>query len=231
MVTRRRHRAARALTLMELMIAMAIATMVALLIASAIRLVVVRFADDTGIRQEAGREERVRTLMHSQLAWLELEPDRTPRRFMGAPDGIEFRTMMSAETPHERASTVARYAVESVIGSPASQRLVYLERAVSANEIGREEAFAQVGASADTSGVGGPERAVIADVARDSALGRPVLEGAKSIVFEYLTFNGQTPIWSRSWTDADTLPRGVRVTFESHNGVKSSWVLPVVVTF
>jgi hypothetical protein len=50
-------------------------------------------------------------------------------------------------------------------------------------------------------------------------------------VFEYLTFNGQTPIWSRSWTDADTLPRGVRVTFESHNGVKSSWVLPVVVTF
>ena len=231
MVIRRRHRAARALTLMELMIAMAIATMVALLIASAIRLVVVRFADDTGIRQEAGREERVRTLMHSQLAWLELEPDRTPRRFFGAADGIEFRTMMSADSPHERASTVARYAVESVAGSPASQRLVYLEREVSASEIGREEAFAEVGASADTSGVGGPQRAVIADVAKESALGRPVLEGAKSIAFEYLSFNGPTAVWSRSWTDPEALPRGVRVTVESQNGAKTSWVLPVVVTF
>lgn len=231
MVNRRHPRVARALTLMELMIAMAIATMVALLIASAIRLVVVRFADDTGIRREAGREERVRTLMHSQLAWLELEPDRTPRRFIGAPDGIEFRTLLRADAPHERVSTVARYAVESVSGAPATQRLVYLEREVSTSEIGREEAFAQVGASADTSGVGGPQRAVIADVARDSSLGRPVLEGAKSIVFEYLTFNGPTPVWSRSWTDPETLPRGVRVTVETQNGAMSTWVLPVVVTF
>lgn len=216
---------------MELMIAMAIATLVALLIASAIRLVVVRFADDTGIRQEAGREERVRTLMHSQLAWLELEPDRTPRRFIGAHDGVEFRTMMRAEAPHERASTVARYAVESVAGSPASQRLVYLERAVSASEIGREEAFAGVGASADTYGVGGPQRSVIADAARESTLGRPVIEGARSIVFEYLTYNGQQAIWLRSWVEPDSLPRGVRVTVESHNGDRASWVLPVVVTF
>lgn len=225
-----RRRVARGLTLLELMVAMALATMVALLIASAVRLVVVRFADDTGIRQEAGRDERVRTLLGAQLAWLELEPDRSARRFLGAGDGLEFRTMMSAAAPHERASTVARYQVESVSGSPPTQRLLYRERTVSANELSREDAFAEVGASAETAGVGGVRTGVLSDSSQSSK-GRPVVEGAKSISFEYMTYDAGRPVWSASWTDADFLPRGVRVTIESQNGEVTSWVLPVVVTF
>ncbi|MGP1309778.1 MAG: PulJ/GspJ family protein [Phycisphaerales bacterium] len=225
------RRTARGLTVLELMVAMAIATMIALLIASAIRLVVVRFADDTGIRNEAGREERIRLLMGSQLAWLELTPEQTPRRFFGADDGIEIRTLMCVEAPHERSSTVARYMVEEVSGSPPSERLVYLERRVSATEIDREQAFAEVGATADTFGVGGPERRVITNAPGESSRGRPILEGARSITFEYLRITGAGPEWLESWTQPETLPRGIRVSIEDQQGVVTSWVLPVVVTF
>lgn len=231
MVTLRARHRRRAMTLLELMVSMAIATLVALLIASALRLVVGRFADETGISHETGRSERVRDLMLSQLAWLELTPDQTARRFFGAADGIEFRTMMSARAPHERAPTVVRYMVETVSGSPSSQRLLYTERVVSSGEIEREATFEEVGATAETHGVGGPVRSVITDATRESAKGRPVVEGAKSIVFEYLTYTGGQPLWTTGWSDPDFLPRGVRVRIESQEGEVTAWVLPVVVTF
>lgn len=221
----------RGLTLLELMVSMAIATMVALLIATAIRLVVVRFADDTGIRNEAGRNERIRLLIGSQLAWLELTPERTPRRFIGAPDGIEFRSLMPLDAPHQRSATVVRYAVESVSGSPPSERLVYIERGVTGREIDREDQFAEAGATAETYGVGGAERRVRTDAESESALGRPILQGARSITFDYLRVTGAGGEWLTSWTDPDVLPRGVRVSIEDQNGEVTTWVLPVVVTF
>jgi prepilin-type N-terminal cleavage/methylation domain-containing protein len=222
---------ARGLTLLELMVSLAIATLVALLIASALRMVVGRFADETGIANETGREERVRTLVISQLAWLELNAQGGARRFLGMPDGLEFRTMMNAETPHERKPTVVRFMVESVAGAPSTQRLVYAERTISANELDREVAFDQAGGLAETEGVGGATRTVITDAARQSSKGRPVVEGAKSIKFEYLTYSGGGPVWSPAWNDPDFLPRGVRATFESHDGEVTTWVLPVVATF
>ncbi len=234
MVIRAAHhgaRRARGLTLLELMVSLAIGTLVALLIASALRMVIGRFADDTGIAHESGREERVRTLVSSQLAWLELTRDQTARRFIGARDGVEFRTMMNAESPSERSPTVVRFMVESVSGSPASQRLVYAERVISANELDREELFDQAGGVAETRGIDDKVRAVITDAARQSSKGRPVVEGAKSIVFDYLTFTGGNPVWAPAWNDPDFLPRGVRVTFESQSGEVTTWVLPVVVTF
>jgi hypothetical protein len=213
------------------MVSLAIATLVALLISSALRMVVGRFADETGIANETGREERVRTLVISQLAWLELNADGGARRFIGMPDGIEFRTMMNAEAPHERTPTVVRFMVESVSGAPSSQRLVYAERSISSNELDREVAFDEAGGVAETQGVGGPTRTVITDAARQSSKGRPVIEGAKSIKFEYLTFSGGNAAWVSAWNDPDFLPRGVRVTFESQDGEVTTWVLPVVVTF
>lgn len=225
------RRRARGLTLLELMVSMAIATLVALLIASAVRLVVGRFADETGISNDAGREERLRSLLTSQLAWLELGHDQTARRFFGAPDGLEFRTMMSAQAPHERTPTVVRFMVESVAGSPPSHRLLYSERIVSASEIDREAAFDEVGAVAETHGVGGGVRTVITDATRESSNGRPVVEGAKSIVFEYLTYAAGRPVWLAAWIEPEFLPRGVRIRFESQTGEVTTWVLPVVVTF
>lgn len=224
-------RRAKGLTLLELMVSLAIGTLVALLIASALRMVIGRFADETGITHETGREERVRTLVTSQLAWLELTQDQTARRFLGASDGVEFRTMMNAESPSERTPTVVRFMVESVSGSPPSQRLVYAERSVSVNELDRESQFDAAGSVADTRGIDEQVRTVITDATRQSSKGRPVVEGAKSIKFEYLTFSAGAPTWVPSWNDPDFLPRGVRVTFESQVGEVTTWVLPVVVTF
>jgi prepilin-type N-terminal cleavage/methylation domain-containing protein len=213
------------LTLLELMVSIAIAAMVALLLATSVRLVVVRFADETGIRAEGGREDRARTLLRSQLAWMELESDHTPRRFHAAHDGVEFRTMLSAAAPHERTPVVARYAVETVAGAPETQRLVYRERVVSGSELDRETEFERVGASAETTGVFGDRSTSSADE------GRVVLEGAKSISFEYLSYVAGGPVWLPGWTEPDLLPRGVRVRIEEHSGEVTAWVLPVVVTF
>ena len=120
--------ARRGLTLLEITVAIALATMVVLILAVAFQLVVVRYAEDTGSRFEGDRAERVRSVMLTQLAWLELDPGQRPRRFTGSPTAIEIRTMVGLDEPHLRRPTAARFVIESVSDSPPTQRLVYRER-------------------------------------------------------------------------------------------------------
>lgn len=222
MVTRR---ARAGLTILEMMVAIALATMVVLIVGGAFQLVVMRYTDDTGSRGEGERSERVRSVLLSQVAWLDLEPDHTARMFRGAPNSLEFRTLVGADDPHLRRSTAVRYLIEPVADAPPSQRLVYRERGMRPEDLDREDH------TGEPAGVSEARASVIVDALRESSRGAVLIAGAKSIRFEYLRLNAGEATWLPAWTEPNSVPRAVRVTFEEHSGEVRRWVLPVMATF
>lgn len=222
MVTRR---ARAGLTILEMMVAIALATMVVLIVGGAFQLVVMRYADDTGSRFDGERSERVRSVMLTQLAWLELEPNHTVRMFKGASTSLEYRTLVGADEPHLRRSTAARYIIEPVADAPPSYRLVYRERGMRPEDLDREDR------TGESVGVSEARAAVIVDSLRESSRGDVLIAGAKSIRFDYLRLNAGEATWLSAWTDENSVPRAVRVTFEEQSGEVRRWVLPVMATF
>lgn len=220
-----RRAARRGLTVLEITVAIALATMVVLILAVAFQLVVGRYADETGQRFEGDRAERVRAIMTTQLSWLELGVDSRPRRFSGASGALEFRTMVGLDHPHLRRPTAARFVVEPVSDSPPTQRLVYRERGMRPEDLAYEDRTGEV------AGVSGARAGVVSDALRESSQGQVLLSGAKSIRFEYLRLSGSEATWLSSWSDDYSPPRAVRVTFEDHSGEIRRWVLPVLATF
>lgn len=226
----RRRRARPGLTLLELLVAMGLSSMIMLMVATTVA-TSVRAAGAAASDQQVGRrEDRGRALLSAQLAWIDLLPDtREPRAFQGQSTFTEFATLVPVQAPHQRSTVRARYAAlpdESGEGL----RLVYMEwpQLTARQRAIAEEPGRAAGALA--------QRA--AETAEQRALQSPpssvltVIDRCASIQFSYL-FVGPSGerIWDLDWRDMKSLPRAVRVSWTTMEGAEGEWIVPVVATF
>lgn len=228
--TSRRRTARPGLTLLELLVAMGLSSMIMLMVATTVA-TSVRAAGGAASDQQVGRrEDRGRALLSAQLAWIDLLPDtREPRGFQGQATFIEFATLVPVGTPHLRSTVRARYAALPA-ESGEGVRLVYMEwPALSARQRAND---GPTGGAPDAMG----ERA--AQTAEQRALQSPpssfltVVDRCASVQFSYL-FVGPAGdrLWDLNWVDVKSLPRAVRVSWTTLEGVEGEWIVPVVATF
>lgn len=225
MVTPRRHprRFALGFTLIELIVALALGSLVLLMAASTLRAAVASAGATTADAQRGLRSERVRTLLSSQIVWMHTNEDRTPRHFLGSADTFEIATFTSIAAPSRKTLTLARWRIAP---DPSERGLFALEY--------RESAPVSGGA-----GVGEEEQRIDrlrrspssrADE-RDLTPPRLLLTGLRSLKFAYLAYQpGGDPSYTDEWKGEAT-PRALRVTMIDREGREDRWVIPVVVTF
>lgn len=224
-----------AFTLLELMVAMALSSLVMLMVATTIATAVRASGAAAVDVQQDKREDRGRALLNAQLSWIELLPgSREPRAFTGTASFVEFGTVVSARRPHERASVRARYAV--LPADPLSEdaepgvRIVYMEwpNERLANPAARDRSDLAVDALQER--LGAPQAAATAPAA--PAMTAVVVDRCASAQVSYLFVGpGGGRMWDLNWTDPRSLPRAVRVSWTTQEGVEGEWIVPVVATF
>lgn len=226
----RRRAARRGLTLLELLVAMGLSSMIMLMVATTVATSVRAAAGAASDQQVGRREDRGRALLSAQLSWIELLPDtREPRAFQGQSTFTEFATLVPVQTPHRRSPVRARYAAMPA-ESGEGVRLVYMEWPALTV---RQRAIAdEPRAAADALG----QRA--AQTAEQRAAQNPpssfltVLDRCASIQFSYLFVGpGGERLWDLNWIDVKSLPRAVRVSWTTLEGAEGEWIVPVVATF
>lgn len=215
----------RAFTLLELLVALALGSMVMLLAASSLRAAVRGVGETRADMDRTTRLDRVRAFFAAQLSWVELTPEGEPALFVGFKDGVEVRALMPLDRPHLREAVAARWRVAPQPCAPEGVvALFYGEGDVRAGGPGRSAWDALEGAG--RSAIGAPARGDI-----DAERARRLLEGMTSIVFSYLTNEAGVGLrWADEWKGPG-LPRAMRVTITEANGGTTQWTLPVAVTF
>ncbi len=212
-------------TLLELLVALMLGSMVMAMAAGAVRATVRGVGDVTVDRQRGAREERVRTLIASQMAWLSLNLAREPVRFVAKKDMLDAETMCTLAAPHRREHATARW------------RFVERSDAAGVFDLYYTEASSRVAAERPPDET--PEEA--ARAAAESLAGdldprhaRAVLRAVRDPSFAYLRTAGAAAgaesVWVDEWTDPG-LPRAMRIAFTTEKGERTSWVIPVAVTF
>ncbi len=209
--------------MLELITAIALSTLVMLMVASTVA-TSVRAAGDTTIDMQQGRrEDRARALLAAQMGWIEIGPDRTVRRFVGGTDGMELNTLMSARAPQQRLPTRVRIVIAPEAEDREGVRLLYYEWADSR----------QIDPDADAL-----EQRVLESLAVHATQGAPAFSGAllddcASITIEYLMIVGSGQrVWDAQWRDPRTMPRAIRIAWtKNEEGGSGEWIVPVVATF
>ncbi len=102
----------RALTLLELLIALAIASLVMLLAGGALRTTSRLVGDARFDEQRGTRESRVLTLLSAQIGWIRISDEGEAGRFIGTSSELELETLVSIRRPERREPVAARYRVE-----------------------------------------------------------------------------------------------------------------------
>lgn len=224
MVTpRRRPRAASpGFTLIELIVALMLGSLVLLMAASTLRAAVTSAGSTAADAQRGLRSERVRALLSSQIVWMHINDDRTPRHFLGSADTFEIVTFTSIAAPSRKALTLARW---RIVPDPS-------DRGFSALEYREASSRQDEGAGAEEQRI---DRLLLSQSARadDRNLTRPrlLLTGLRSLKFAYLAYQpGGDPSYADEWKGEAT-PRALRVTIIDREGREDRWVIPVVVTF
>lgn len=115
----------RGLTLLELLIALSIASLVMLMAGGALRTTARLVGDSRVDEQRGARDSRVRTLLSAQIGWIRVSNEGQPSRFAGAPDALELETLVSSRRPERREPVAARY---RVVWEEDEASLVYDER-------------------------------------------------------------------------------------------------------
>ncbi len=116
----------RGLTLLELLIALALASLVMLLAGGSLRTTVRLVGDAHVDGQRGSRDARVLTLLTAQIGWIRVSNEGQAARFVGRPDALEMETLVSARRPDRREPVAARYRIE---WEKDEARLVYEENA------------------------------------------------------------------------------------------------------
>lgn len=204
----------RGFTLVELMAALLLGSVVMLMVVGTVRTTVVLAGGSRVDEQRGRRSERARALLERQLAWISLDQSREARHFRAGPGWLELETQVSVDRPEHGDRVRARYdVVEDELGG--SVRLVLREMGIverSFDDLGRED-----------------RKAAEASLERmlSEAAARPVMEDLAHLTIEVLTYveNGERS-WSQEWT-LRTLPRAVRVTWTTKEGEAGRWVVPV----
>lgn len=102
----------RGLTLLELLIALAIASLVMLLAGGALR-TTSRLVGDARVDEQRGsRESRVLTLLTAQIGWIRISDEGEAARFVGGASELEMETLVSIRRPERREPVAVRYRVE-----------------------------------------------------------------------------------------------------------------------
>ncbi len=225
-----------AFTLLELMVAMALSSLVMLMVATTIATAVRASGAAAVDVQQDRREDRGRALLDAQMSWIELLPDsREPRVFTGTPTFVEFGTVVSARRPHERVPVRARYAVlpaeaDGGLNAEPGVRIVYMEwpneRFV--NPAARDRADLAVDALQER--LDAPRVAVSTPMA--PSMTAVIVDHCASAQVSYLFVGpGGDRMWDVNWIDPRSLPRAVRVSWTTQEGVEGEWIVPVVATF
>lgn len=226
----RRRAAPRGLTLLELLVAMGLSSMIMLMVATTVA-TSVRAAGAAASDQQVGRrEDRGRALLSAQLAWIDLLPDtREPRSFQGQSTFTEFATLVPVGAPHERSTVRVRYAALPAL-SGEGMRLVYMEWPML--DARQRAAAEKPGAAADALGERAAQTAEQRDMQSAPSSVHTVIDRCASVQFSYL-FVGPAGerLWDLDWRDVKSLPRAVRVSWTTLEGVEGEWIVPVVATF
>lgn len=104
--------ARRGLTLLELLIALTIASLVMLMAGGALR-TTSRLVGDARVDEQRGsRDARVQTLLTAQVGWIRTDEEGKAARFFGTSEVMEMETLVSLRTPQRREPVAVRYRVE-----------------------------------------------------------------------------------------------------------------------
>lgn len=226
----RRWASRRAVTLLELLVALALSSMIMLMVATTIA-TSVRAAGSTVIDEQQGRrEDRGRTLLGAQLSWIELHAEsREPRAFLGQTAFLEFASLVSARTPHRRDPVRVRYAAAPAL-SGEGLRLVYMEWPGIRQQERAVEADVDFAIDALREHI---EQDADAETTRAAPqVAYTVIDGCSAVQFSYLYIgSGNERVWDLLWRESRALPRAVRLSWTTLEGVEGEWIVPVVATF
>lgn len=220
-----RSRRAAGLTLLELLVALLLASMVMAMAAGAVRAAVRAVGDVTVDRQRGGREDRVRALIASQMAWLSLNEARAPVRFVARKLTLDAETMCTLAAPHRREHATARWRFVERPSESGVFDLWYAEASSrTASERPPDETAAEA-MRADAESLSGD---------LDVRFARAVIRSLRDPSIAYFHapggVGGAQGVWTDDWNQPG-LPRAMRIAFTTDQGVRTSWVIPVAVTF
>ncbi|TVQ59595.1 MAG: hypothetical protein EA379_10455 [Phycisphaerales bacterium] len=218
--------ARRALTLMEMMVAMLVAALIAVLIIGVIRTTVVITGEGASDEQRGSRNERIRTFLTTQVAWLDLTErvgGSEEPQIVGESGWMMTRSLVALQAPHRREPVVARLLVEASPDGPGGYSLLYAEQTREHDGLRARRR----GAAND------PVAALQAfEEGMSRSRMRPLLERCLSIEIAYLERQaGGLLEWQPEWIGRPSLPRAVRITWVSEEGATREWIMPVAVTF
>lgn len=221
---RPRPRIARGFTLLELLVALMLASLVMLMAAGAVRATLRGVGDTTVDRQRGAREDRTITLLTTQLAWMAVGPEGAPALFRGRANSLDVQTLCTLGAPHRRHPSTARWRIIQRADAQGVFDLFYEEASIRKSEDRPPEEIAQNPGRA-------PAETLAGDL--DPKRARLILRGLREASFAYLLTTGaggSDAQWGPEWS-GPSLPRAMRVTITTSEGERKSWVLPVAVTF
>lgn len=224
-----------AFTLLELMVAMALSSLVMLMVATTIATSVRASGAAAVDVQQEKREDRGRALLSAQLSWIELLEGREPRLFIGRSTLLEFGTDVSARRPHERSAVRARYAVlpaEQGAADDADQgvRIVYMEWPNERFESSAARDRADLATDALQERL--EQTPAVSNQPAVPSMTATVVDRCASAQIAYLFIGpGGERMWDVDWLEQGGLPRAVRVSWTTQEGVEGEWIVPVVATF
>lgn len=218
------------MTLLELLVAMALSSLIMLMVGSTIATSVRASGSNAVDRQQGRREDRGRALLSAQMSWIELSPDsREPRMFAGQSAALEFGTLISARRPHERSAVRARYAA---MANPAGEGLSIVYYEWPAAPTPERNSAADLDRAIDALRARVEARAEQAAAEAPPSVTHTLVDRCEWVQFAYLYIGAAGErIWDLEWRDSRTMPRAVRISWATLEGVEGEWIVPVVATF